>query len=224
MPQVASKIAIVEDDETIRNLLRMMLVAAGFGRIVCAERGDEGLEMVLRERPDILLLDLMLPGLDGISVCRRLRDRQNADLGIIMLTAKSETDDIVAGLEVGADDYVCKPFSRSVLLARIQALLRRLNRTSPVCELDGLAIDSAAGSAKLAGSVLSLSNTEFLFLAQFVAHPARVYTRGQLADLSGGSGDGERVIDVQIAGLRKKLGGWAHHLETVRGVGYRVIP
>ena len=224
MPQVASKIAIVEDDETIRNLLRMMLVAAGFGRIVCAARGDEGLEMVLSERPDILLLDLMLPGLDGISVCRRLRERQNGDLGIIMLTAKSETDDIVAGLEVGADDYVCKPFSRSVLLARIQALLRRLNRTSPVCELDGLVIDSTAGSAMLAGSVLSLSKTEFLFLAQFVAHPARVYTRGQLADLSGGSGDGERVIDVQIAGLRKKLGGWAHHLETVRGVGYRVIP
>ena len=224
MPQVASKIAIVEDDETIRNLLRMMLVAAGFSRIVCAARGDEGLEMVLSERPDILLLDLMLPGLDGISVCRRLRERQNGDLGIIMLTAKSETEDVVAGLEVGADDYVCKPFSRSVLLARIQALLRRLNRTSPVCELDGLVIDSTAGSAMLAGSVLSLSKTEFLFLAQFVAHPARVYTRGQLADLSGGSGDGERVIDVQIAGLRKKLGGWAHHLETVRGVGYRVIP
>ena len=224
MPQAASKIAIVEDDATIRNLLRMTLASAGFRRIVSASRGDEGLEMVLAERPDVLLLDIMLPGLDGIGICRRLRQRQDHDLGIIMLTAKSETEDIVAGLEAGADDYVCKPFSRSVLLARIQSLLRRLLRTSSVCELDGLVIDAAAGSATLSGSVLTLSKTEFLFLSQFASHPARVYTRRQLADVAGGSGEGERIVDVQIAGLRKKLGDWAHHLETVRGVGYRVVP
>ena len=225
MLQSSSKIAIVEDDGTIRDLLRMMLVSAGFKRVVCASRGDEGLEMVLRERPDVLLLDIMLPGQDGISVCRGIRrHQQSSDIGIIMLTAKSETEDVVAGLDAGADDYVCKPFSRSELLARIQSLLRRIRRASPVCELDGLKIDAEAGSAVLDASVLTLSKTEFIFLSQFVSHPARVYTRRQLADLAGGSGDGERIVDVQIVGLRKKLGRWAVHLETVRGVGYRVVP
>lgn len=219
------KIAIVEDDETIRNLLRMMLSAAGLRNIVTAERGDEGLELVLGGNVDILLLDLMLPGLDGISVCRRLRaNPDTANIGIIMLTAKSESEDVVAGLDAGADDYVTKPFSRSILLARIQSLRRRLERGSLTCELDGLCVDNAAGSVSLDGEVLSLTKTEFLFLSRFVAHPARVYTRRQLADVSGGSGENERTVDVQIALLRKKLGAWAEHLETVRGVGYRVVP
>jgi two-component system phosphate regulon response regulator PhoB len=219
------KIAIVEDDETIRKLLRMMLSAAGFRNIVTAERGDEGLELVLNGNVDILLLDLMLPGLDGMSVCRRLRTNPDtADIGIIMLTAKSECEDVVAGLDAGADDYVTKPFSRSILLARIQALQRRLERESHACELDGLCVDNAAGSVTVDGEVLSLTRTEFLFLSRFVAHPARVYTRRQLADIAGGSGENERTVDVQIALLRKKLGAWAEHLETVRGVGYRVVP
>ena len=225
MPQSASKIAIVEDDETIRNLLRMTLASAGFSRVVCSSRGDEGIEMVLGERPDVLLLDIMLPGLDGIEVCRRLRRRFGmSELGIIMLTAKSETEDVVAGLDAGADDYVTKPFSRSELTARVNALLRRMDRTSSVCELDGLRVDAAAGSATLDGAVLTLSKTEFSFLSQFAAHPARVYTRRQLSAIAGGTGDGDRTIDVQIAGLRRKLGRWASHLETVRGVGYRVVP
>ena len=145
-------------------------------------------------------------------------------MAIIMLTAKSESEDVVAGLDAGADDYVTKPFSRSVLLARIQAVLRRLDRAQPWSELDGLRVDVSAGAATLAGATLSLTKTEFLYLSRFVAHPARVYTRRQLADIAGSSGDGERTIDVQIAGLRKKLGAWASHLETVRGVGYRVVP
>lgn len=224
MPQAAAKIAVVEDDETIRGLLRMTLSAAGFRNIVCSARGDEGFEAVIAERPEILILDIMLPGLDGISLCRRLRRRPEcADIGIIMLTAKSESEDIVAGLDAGADDYVTKPFSRSVLLSRIQALLRRLERRSCADELDGLTVDAAAGSVMLNGAALSLTRTEFLFLSKFVAHPARVYTRRQLADIAGGSGDGERTIDVQIANLRRKLGSWARHLETVRGVGYRVV-
>ena len=200
MPQSASKIAIVEDDETIRNLLRMTLASAGFSRVVCSSRGDEGIETVLGRR-------------FGMS-----------ELGIIMLTAKSETEDVVAGLDAGADDYVTKPFSRSELTARVNALLRRMDRTSSVCELDGLRVDAAAGSATLDGAVLTLSKTEFSFLSQFAAHPARVYTRRQLSAIAGGTGDGDRTIDVQIAGLRRKLGRWASHLETVRGVGYRVVP
>lgn len=225
MAQTTAKIAVVEDDETIRNLLRMTLTAAGFKRVVCVERGDSGLETVLREKPDIVLLDVMLPGLDGFGVCRGIRrNPDTAETGIIMLTAKSETEDIVSGLDAGADDYVTKPFSRSVLLARVQALLRRLDRSSTACELDGLVVDVAAGSVSLGGEVLSLTKTEFLFLSKFVAHPARVYTRRQLADVTGGAGEGDRTIDVQIAVLRKKLGVWAEHLETVRGVGYRVVP
>ena len=219
------KIAIIEDDETIRNLLRMTLSAAGFRNVTAASRGDEGLTLVFSERPRILLLDLMLPGLDGFSVCRRIRQNpETADIGIIMLTAKSETEDIVAGLDAGADDYVTKPFSRSELLARIQALQRRIERPATTGELDGLAVDAAAGAVTLNGEVLSLNKTEFLFLSRFVAHPARVYTRRQLAELTGGSGENERTVDVQIALLRKKLGPWAQHLETVRGVGYRVVP
>ena len=219
------KIAIIEDDETIRNLLRMTLSAAGFRNVTAASRGDEGLTLVFSERPRILLLDLMLPGLDGFSVCRRIRQNpETADIGIIMLTAKSETEDIVAGLDAGADDYVTKPFSRSELLARIQALQRRIERPATTGELDGLAVDAAAGAVTLNGEVLSLTKTEFLFLSRFVAHPARVYTRRQLAELTGGSGENERTVDVQIALLRKKLGPWAQHLETVRGVGYRVVP
>lgn len=225
MVRSTAKIAVVEDDETIRNLLRMTLASAGYQRVVVASRGDEGLEMIARERPDVLLLDIMLPGLDGIALCRGVRrNPETAGTGVLMLTAKSETEDIVAGLDAGADDYVTKPFSRSVLLARIQALLRRVDRQQSACELDGLKVDASAGSVTLQGTALSLTKTEFLYLSRFVAHPARVYTRRQLAEISGGSGDGERTIDVQIAGLRKKLGAWAEHLETVRGVGYRVVP
>jgi two-component system phosphate regulon response regulator PhoB len=225
MERSAAKIAVVEDDETIRKLLCMTLAGAGYSRVAVAARGDDGLEIAVRERPDVMLLDVMLPGLDGLSLCRRLRQNpETAAMAIIMLTAKSESEDVVAGLDAGADDYVTKPFSRSVLLARIQAVLRRLDRAQPWSELDGLRVDVSAGAATLAGATLSLTKTEFLYLSRFVAHPARVYTRRQLADIAGSSGDGERTIDVQIAGLRKKLGAWASHLETVRGVGYRVVP
>ena len=119
-------IAVIEDDETIRTLLQMLLKNAGFTSVRTAERGDTGFELVRRHKPDLVLLDLMLPGLDGLSVCRRIRETPAlAQTRILMLTAKSEDADIVRGLELGADDYVTKPFSRSVLLARIQAVLRR---------------------------------------------------------------------------------------------------
>lgn len=217
------KIATVEDDETIRNLLRMTLEAAGCRRVAAAARGDEGLKLIVREKPDIVLLDLMLPGLDGVELCRRLRAMKDVKQpGVIMLTARGESEDIVAGLDAGADDYVVKPFSRSVLLARINALMRRLEPASGR-ELDGLVVDGEAGSATLDGKALQLTRTEILLLARFTANPARVYTRRQLSEIAGGSGEGERTVDVQIAGLRKKLGAWARHLETVRGIGYRVV-
>ena len=218
----SQKIAIVEDDETIRSLLLMTLGSAGFTRVVSAARGDEGYEMVRRERPDILLLDLMLPGMDGLALCRRLRSGgETPNLGIIMLTARGESEDIVDGLDAGADDYIVKPFSRSVLLARIKALGRRMEGAAGR-EIDGLVVNEAEGKAHLGGRALSLTRTELLWLSRFIASPARVYTRRQLSEIAGGSGEGERTVDVQIAGLRKKLGGWARHLETVRGIGYRI--
>lgn len=222
------KIAIVEDDEVIREVVKMTLRRAGYTRICVSGRGDEGLWMVEEERPDVLLLDLMLPGLDGMTVCRRLRANEKLrSLGIIMLTAKGEPEDVVAGLEAGADDYVVKPFSRSILVARIAALLRR--KAPPAnTELDGLSIDAESGAISLDGEALSLTKTEHRMLTAFVKHPARVYTRALLSEIAtgeaGGTDDGGRTVDVQIAGLRKKLGRWAGHVETIRGVGYRVKP
>ena len=216
------KIAVVEDDETIREVLKMTLTAAGVGSVCASGRGDEGLSMVRREKPDVLLLDLMLPGMDGIEVCRRLRASEaTRSIGIIMLTARGESEDIVEGLGAGADDYVVKPFSRSVLVARIEALLRR--KAPPFDrELDGLEIDPDGGAVRLDGEALSLTRTEHLMLSAFVRHPGRVYTRQRLAEISGGSDDAGRTVDVQISGLRRKLGRWADHIETVRGVGYRI--
>lgn len=200
----------------------MNLSAAGCRNVFPAEDGESALALVKDRRPDIVLLDIMLPSLDGISVCRKIRSAPElASTGVIMLTAKGESEDIVAGLEAGADDYVTKPFSRSELLARICALKRRLE---PPCvkDHDGLHIDGSSMSAVLDGRPLSLTRTEWTMLSKFACHPGRIYTRAQLSQAAGGS-EGERTIDVQIAGLRKKLGRWASHIETVRGIGYRAI-
>ena len=157
MNQLAN-ILILEDDPTIRTLLQMMLKAAGFTHVKTATRGDDGLEAIRRDRPSLVLLDLMLPGVDGLTVCSRVRsDPELADVRILMLTAKSEDEDIVRGLELGADDYVTKPFSREVLLARINAVLRRNDPMAAGKTLDGLLIDERGGAAILDGTVLTLT-------------------------------------------------------------------
>lgn len=217
------KIAVIEDDATIRRLLEINLAAAGCANVYPAQDGTSGLALVQERRPDIVLLDLMLPGLDGLSVCRRIRsDTHLASTGVIMLTAKGESEDIVAGLEAGADDYVTKPFSRSELVARISALRRRL-APPRIKDHDGLTVDESSMSALLDGRALSLTRAELAILSKFACHPGRVYTRAQLSQATNSTEGGERTIDVQIAGLRKKLGRWAEHIETVRGIGYRVI-
>lgn len=221
------KILIVEDDATIRTILQMLLKSAGFTRVRVTTRGDEGLDAIRREQPQLVLLDLMLPGLDGLTVCRRVReDPALADVRILMLTAKSEDEDVVRGLELGADDYVVKPFSREVLLARINVLLRRNDPLAAGRDLDGLRVDTRAGSATLQGNVLSLTRGEFRLLALLAAHPGRVYTRAQIIDAIQDEEKSvtERTVDVQLVGLRKKLGDWSAHIETIRGVGYRVKP
>ena len=204
---------IVEDDSTIRALLEMALLGAGYADVSSAARGDEGLDLVRREKPDLVLLDVMLPGLDGLAIARRIRATPElAATRILMLTARTEPDDIVRGLEAGADDYVTKPFDRKVLLARIKAVLRRGLPVTEGVDFDGLVLDEPNRRATLGGKALDLTAGEFDVLVRLVAHRGRIFARPADA----------RSIDVQIAKLRQKLGKWAEHIETVRGVGYRV--
>ena len=208
-----AKIRIIEDDATIRALLEMALLGAGYSDVASSPRGDDGLKMVEREKPDLLLLDVMLPGLDGFAIAKRIRATPAlAATRIVMLTARTASEDIVRGLDAGADDYVTKPFDRKVLLARVNAVLRRGLPGTEGMDFDGLRIDEASRTATLRKKALDLTPGEFDLLVRLVAHRGRVFQRP--AD--------ERTVDVQVAKLRQKLGGWSDHIETVRGVGYRV--
>lgn len=207
------EILIVEDDPTIRTLLELALKGAGYANILSVDRGDTGFQTICREKPALVLLDVMLPGLDGYAIASRVRALPElAATRIIMLTARTESEDIVRGLEAGADDYVTKPFDRLVLLARVKAVLRRTLATQESVGFDGLELNAFARRALLDGKPLDLTGAEFDLLTRLVAHRGRVFTRA--AD--------ERSVDVHVAKLRQKLGSWAQHIETVRGIGYRV--
>ena len=211
MPE--ARILVIEDDSTTRALLEMALLGAGFKDVKSSPRGDEGLAEVKRSKPDLVLLDLMLPGLDGFTVAARIRETPELSATrIIMLTARTQSEDIVRGLSCGADDYVTKPFDRQVLLARVRAVLRRGLPVTEGVDFDGLRIDEANRAVSLRGKPVELTAGEFRLLVRLVAHRGRVFARP--AD--------ERTIDVQIANIRKKLGKWADHIETIRGVGYRI--
>lgn len=224
---MSDKIAIIEDDPGIRTVLRLALKGAGYGSVCEAERGDEGLQMVLREKPALVLLDLMLPGLDGSSVCREIRGAPAvATTPIIMLTAKSTEEDIVRGLELGADDYITKPFSKAVLVARIRAVLRRPSNVHDAVHTIGeLVLDRSARSVTLGSSPLSLTRSEFDLLCLLVTHPGRVFTRPQIiaALQNDEKAVTDRTVDTLMVGLRRKLGAWAVNIETIRGVGYRLM-
>ena len=208
-----AKILVVEDDSTIRTLLEMALLGAGFKEVKSSARGDEGLSEARRTKPDLVLLDLMLPGLDGFTVAKRIRETPElAATRIIMLTARTQNEDIVRGLECGADDYVTTPFDRLVRLARVRAVLRRGLPVTEGVDFDGLKIDETSLVATLRGKPVDLTPGEFKLLVKLVAHRGRVFARP--AD--------ERTIDVQVANIRKKLGKWGDHIETIRGVGYRI--
>ena len=208
-----AKILIVEDDSTIRMLLEMALMGAGFKEVKSSARGDDGFAEAKRMKPDLVLLDLMLPGLDGFTIAKRIRETPElAATKIIMLTARTQNEDIVRGLECGADDYVTKPFDRQVLLARVRAVLRRGLPVTEGVDFDGLRIDEPNVSATLRGKPLDLTAGEFKLLVKLVSSRGRVIARP--AD--------ERTVDVQVANLRKKLGRWGDHIETIRGVGYRI--
>ncbi|MBQ9758729.1 MAG: response regulator transcription factor [Opitutales bacterium] len=222
-----NRILIVEDDEAIRDVVRYALESNGFKNVLTAADGEEGLRLALRERPALILLDLMLPKTDGLEVCRCLkRDESVRDVPVIMLTAKSEESDIVLGLELGAVDYITKPFSTKVLVARVRAHLRQASDQENSTEIrrDGLTLNTAEHTVRLNGALLELTFTEYGILQLLASRPGRVYTRDQI--VSRVKGDDypvtDRAIDVQMVNLRRKLGAWAVNIETVRGVGYRM--
>ena len=222
------KIAVIEDDSGIRTVIRLALKGAGLGLVCEAGRGDDGLELVVRERPSLVILDLMLPGKDGLDVCREIRRTPSvATTPIVMLTAKSAEEDVVRGLELGADDYITKPFSRQVLIARVKAALRRSSlQQEPVPTIGSLRLDKSSRVVSVDGRELSLTRSEFELLDVLVGHPGRVLTRPQI--ISGIQNEErdvtDRVVDTLMVGLRRKLGVWAAHIETIRGIGYRLTP
>ena len=222
------KIVIIEDDPGIRTVLRLALKGAGFTDVIAEERGDKGLEIVLRERPALVILDLMLPGMDGLAVCREIRQTPAvAATPIVMLSAKSTEEDIVRGLELGADDYVTKPFSKAVLIARVRAALRRPASTrGSAIAVSGLVLDEATRSATIGAAPLVLTRSEFDLLKTLVSHPGRVYSRSMILDAIQNEDKDvtDRTVDTLMVGLRRKLGAWAAHVETIRGVGYRLTP
>ena len=221
-------VLIIEDDEDIQELLRYNLDREGY-TLLCESHGKEGLKTAQGKIPQLILLDLMLPGLDGLSICKQLKaDRSTKHIPIIMLSAKGEESDIVIGLEMGADDYITKPFSPRVLLAHIRAVLRRKAQQATDEEtgriiFDGLEIDPQRHQVKVDGQSIDLTSTEFDVLHFLSQRPGWVFTRQQMVDSIRGQDYAvtERSVDVQIVGLRKKLGSQAELIQTVRGVGYR---
>ena len=221
------KILVVEDEEDIQELLRYNLAKEGY-HAHCVSSGEAGLQEARKIFPDLLILDLMLPEMNGLEVCRQLKNDLNTQpIPIIMLTAKGEETDIVIGLEMGADDYVTKPFSIQVFLSRVRAVLRRgqgLESGEPeIFNFKGLQIHTGKHEVRVEGELVKLTYTEFMILGFLSKRPGWVFTRGQIVDAIRGDGYAitDRAVDFQIVGLRKKLGTVSKYIETVRGVGYR---
>jgi two-component system phosphate regulon response regulator PhoB len=221
------RILVVDDEEDILELVRFHLAREGYQPVLAAS-GEEALKKAGREKFDLIVLDLMLPGLDGLEVAKGLKaDSRTKGTPIVMLTAKGEDADVVSGLEIGADDYITKPFSPRVLTARIKAVLRRRSRAAlddtTTITIHELEIHPGRRTVIAGGNVLDLTFTEFQLLCVLARRPGWVFTRSQIVDLVRGSDYPvtDRSVDVQVVGLRKKLGGYGHYIETVRGVGYR---
>lgn len=218
-------ILIVDDEAPIREMLRMPLEMAGFN---CLEAADikQAHSCIIDQRPDLVLLDWMLPGGSGIELLRRLRrDELTAQLPVIMLTAKTEEDNKIQGLDVGADDYVTKPFAPREILSRINAVLRRAGQgdNESLVEVSGVKLDMSSQRVFIDQQPVSMGPTEFRLLKFFITHQERAYSRGQLLDYVWGGNVyvEERTVDVHIRRLRKALGDYGNLVQTVRGTGYR---
>ena len=233
MPAASTTVLVVDDEAPLRDLVRGYLEREGFA-VLTAGDGSAALDVARQAAPAVVVLDLMLPGLDGLEVCRRLRTF--SDAYVIMLTAKAEEIDRIVGLEVGADDYLTKPFSPRELVARVRAMLRRPHRDGPsalpepppALTVGDLTVDLARHEVIQAGVPVPLTALEFSLLATLAAQPGRVFTRAQLLEQIWGTdyfGD-DHVVDVHVGNLRKKLGedpAAPRYVETVRGAGYRAV-
>lgn len=224
-------ILIVEDEEDILALIHYNLAREGY-QVLTATNGEQGVKLAGEHQPDLVILDLMLPGIDGLQVCRELKQCDTTrHIAVIMLTAKGEEADIVIGLELGAADYVTKPFSPRVLLARIRTVLRRGEQPASapeakgeqVVELHDMVIHPGRNEVLAGGERKDLTYTEFRVLYLLASRPGWVFTRYQIVNAVRGDNYSvtDRAVDVQIVGLRRKLGEYGKYIETVRGVGYR---
>jgi len=221
------RVLVVDDEEDILELVRFHLTREGY-QLTLAATGEDALKKAKHETFDLIVLDLMLPGLDGLEVAKALKaDARTKSVPIVMLTAKGEDADVVSGLEIGADDYITKPFSPRVLTARVKAVLRRRSRAAQddtkVITIHELEIHPGRRTVLAGGKALELTFTEFQLLCVLTRRPGWVFTRSQIVDAVRGSDYPvtDRSVDVQVVGLRKKLGAYGHYIETVRGVGYR---
>ncbi len=223
------KILVIEDEPDIAEVLQYNLEKEGFD-VETARRGDTGFDAVRRDNPDLILLDLMLPGIDGLELTRMLkRDPLTSRLPIVMLTARGDEVDRIVGLELGADDYISKPFSPREVVLRVKAVLRRFQQEESVVELievGGIELDVSGHQLRVRGREMPLTATEFRLLRLLLERSGRVQTRGQLlSDVWGYAEDiDSRTVDTHIRRLRRKLGPEAERIETVIGVGYRLRP
>ena len=223
-----STVLVVDDEEDIRELVELNLCREGYTVLTC-ETGEQALDKAISKHPNLIVLDLMLPGIDGLEVCRRLKaDPRTAAIAVVMLTAKGEEADIVTGLELGADDYVTKPFSGKVLVARVRRLLRKQQGGADdrgIVKIHEMIIDPNRYEVRIGGKPVALTLTEFNILHTLARRPGRVFTRYQIVDAIHGNDYlvTERAVDVQIVSLRRKLGRFARYIDTVRGVGYRLV-
>ncbi len=224
---MTERIVVIDDEEDIRELIEYNLSKEGY-EVASAMSAEEAVPLIKSAPPDMIILDLMLPGVNGLELCRQLKESpEYRDIPIIMVTARSEESDIVRGLELGADDYVSKPFSPKILNARVKSVLRRgrqdvADETS-VLSFERLTLDPQCRFVSVEGKAVELTNTEFKLLHFLLRRPGFVFTRDQIVE--GVHGDDypvtDRSVDVQVVGLRKKLNGYGAYIETVRGVGYR---
>lgn len=222
------RILVVDDEQDILELIRYNLSREGY-QLDTVTSGEEAIKIARDRHPDLIILDLMLPGIDGLDVCRLLKgETRTAHIPIIMLTAKGEDSDVVTGLELGAEDYMTKPFSPKVLIARVRNILRRKTRKAEEKEvkiviIEDMKIDPSKHKVTIGKEDVDLTATEFALLMFLAKRPGWVFTRSQI--INGVKGDDypvtDRSVDVQILNLRKKLGEMGEYIETVRGVGYR---
>jgi two-component system phosphate regulon response regulator PhoB len=219
-------VLVIDDEKDLLELVRYNLTKEGYD-VIAAQKGEAGLEIAFQHKPDLILLDVMMPGMDGLEVCRRLRgDERTGRIPLIMLTARGAESDRVVGLELGADDYVTKPFSPRELIARVRAVMRRVHAASEPREVrrhGDLVLDSGRHEVTYRGKPIPLTATEFRILEYLLSRPGRVLSRSDILESALGDDVAvtDRTVDVHVTAIRRKLGRAGELLETVRGFGYR---